>query len=354
MTLYIVGSASALGSEKTPESWSHVHTWMFEAESEGVPANGAKGARVGYLVRRVVAASPDNLYFFCGHEEESIGSHWDNEPYNVEITLNGTKLIRYRKFIRQAEFVDLPTGTDIPGPMANDVLFLFAPVWPLTNYPPPVDKDIGMIKVVQAALNSGTYQLTSQREVVDGESCVIMRSKSEKDLIWLSENKQFCVLQREWSNPETGKLMGRIHATRIAEVVPNLWMPIEIECTTFSSSSGSQSIPRARTITRVTKWAFNADVPARLFSAELKPGSIEYLSPGTFRQLSPGGKEHLDEVANFYRGPIRLPHRPAFTGTFIRSFALATIGGVGGASIALVFGRLRYLGISRYRRRNVF
>lgn len=336
-----VGNEGQAGERgQAPVNWSDVTTWMIEAESEGRPVNSDDGPRVGYLVCRLVAASSnDELYYFCGHEEDDLGSHWHQEPYNLEVLLKDKTLTRHRKFNRQAEIAALPHGSALPAPIDGDVLFLFFPVWPLKNYAPPRDESSGMVFPVNAALESSDYEENADRELIAGEWCTSIRSKSGNDRIWLAEGKELCVMRREWFDPQTHILQGRIVATRIANVVGELWMPVEVECFRFSpTGTGTEVVPRSRIVTRLSRWTFDDDVPREIFRSKLRPGTVEDLGPGKFRQISSGGTEHLDEIAAYYRGLnfIGLPQTPPTPTTNGRWAIWVLGGGVGGVLMGIV------------------
>jgi hypothetical protein len=323
----------------TTGRWSDVTSWMVEAESQLLPVDGddlsAKRAENPRIVHRIVAASSNNeLYFFCGHVDHQMGSDWRNEPFNMQIWLQNEKLTKYRTFNRQViHFARFPAGSEIPNLIASDVLFLFLPPWPLTNYPSPHNKSmIFMIFSINAALSSGTYKPTLQRQLIGDQLCWEIRSPDGNDRIWLADDKDLCLMRREWLNPKTGAKLGEIRTRRVAEVGSGLWMPVEIEDIQYSSSAAveTNSPPTSRVITRVLSWRLGSDVPMGVFQPSLKPGSIELIEPGKFRQLSSGGTEYLDEVAAFYRGPIGLPQRPPLAMRLIYSIVLVAAGGLVG------------------------
>jgi hypothetical protein len=345
---YCFVSIGSLNEAKADDSvrhfgkWADVRRCMVEAESERMQVDGSSANPSGrrYLVCQAFAASSDDeLYFFCGHEEEVIGSDWHNEPFNIEITIHNEKLTKYRKFNRQVEFADLPMGTKIPDPIASDVLFLFLPIWLSTNYPAPQSKSLGMVFEIKSALSYGGYKPTSERQLIGDEWCTEYNSPNGMDRLWLSEVKDLCLMRREWFDPETKAIAGRIITKRIAEVAQGLWMPVEIEYFRFSSKPvKGEPIPISRTITRVSKWSFDDKVPPEIFQSKLKPGTIELLGPGKFRQISSRGTEHLDDIAAFYRGPIGLPHLTASASSMPRNLACVALGVVGGGLIgAIIF-----------------
>jgi hypothetical protein len=196
-----------------------------------------------------------------------------------------------------------------------------------------------MIFVVKAALDSGTYTTTSERRLIGDEMCTEMYSKNGNDRLWLSQEKELCLMRREWLDPTTKKLLGQIVTRRVAEVAPGLWMPVEVECNIFSTTTRFETnpSPRLSTITQVSSFKCGDDVPKELFQLKLKPGSIENIEPGEFRQISSGGTEHLDEVGSFYRGPIGLPQQPPFVERLIYNIALFAVGMLAG----IVLFRLR-------------
>ncbi len=310
---------------------------MVEVESQFLPENrffdSPDGAENASIVHRVLAASSnDELYFSAGHEVKLIRNDWRKEPFNIEIWLQNENVTEYRSFNRLAEFAKLSLKSPIPATIASDPVFLFLPVWPLRNFSAPRHDSPSMILIVKAALDSGTYKATLKRDLIGGQWCNEISSSDGNDRIWLAEDKDLCIMRREWFHPKTKMKMGEIIIRRVAEVGPGLWMPVEVEDVTYSSSSRLQNAPvlKSRVLTRVTNWKSGGEVPIDIFQPRLKPGSIELIEPGKFRQLSPGGTEHMDEMAIFFRGTSGFPQQPPAAERLLYNMPLVVAGGLVG------------------------
>jgi hypothetical protein len=300
--LCVVAAQRPLQAKDGTSPWSALRRWAFEVESEAVGVGTDASKLNPAAVCRVVAAtSNDELYYLCWHRRAGTdGIDWSDEPFNIEITLRDGKVTHYHKFNRSVEFSTWLKGSEIPGPIGRDPLFLFVPGWPLRSYPPPV---ISLCRLLQATSDLKAPAVrTPRRELIGGEWCTEFRSPNGHDRFWLADKKGYCVMQREWVDSSTGEVKERLVTRRIAEITPHLWMPVEVESRAFGSERrDGEAIPISRIRTRVVKWKLGNDVPQDLFNAALAPGTIEMLSRSRVRQISPGGFDHLDHVSTFAR-----------------------------------------------------
>jgi len=328
-------------ADDSPRQWSAIEKWMLEVESVHLPTGETADQGNQWSTCRIVAASAsDEVYYFLGHKQETLGTDWRNEPFNIEITLQDGQQVSNHKFNRRVEFLSVPKGTQIPPPLQADVLFFFFPVWPLKSYPPPSQDGLGMTLVVGAALGNASYKSTSKRKLICGVSCTEFASPKGNDRIWVADSKDLCVMRREWFYSDTAALAGQILTRKIVQVSDGLWLPVEVECLTFASPvDNNTSIPTSRTMTHLSNWKFNDDVPSSIFQPALKPGSIEMSKFGVPQQLSPGGVEHINEMAEFYRGPIRLPHRIPASKMVMSGLIRFLTGCLGGVLIGLCVRR---------------
>jgi hypothetical protein len=272
---------------------------LFEVRSEITYSNGkAASASSGLIThRRIAAATPGAFYYYSGHEEQAESESWKREPFNLEVTLRDGLLTKSNVFNRKFSSQTLEQGSAIP--MVNDVLFFVVPIWPLGDHSVPQDRSAQMIFVVGSATQAG-YTKSTEEMVLNEEECVKWISPTGADAIWVARDKEQCIMRREWRNRSTGGY-SQLLTSEIAEVFPDLWMPVAFEERRFIRDRSGENRLVRQASTRILDWKFNRDVSDSLFDHTVPPGSIRSLGSGEFVQAAPGGAEHLDEVTDFFR-----------------------------------------------------
>jgi len=83
-------------ADDSPRQWSAIEKWMLEVESVHLPTGETADQGNQWSTCRIVAASAsDEVYYFLGHKQETLGTDWRNEPFNIVITLqNGQQVSR--------------------------------------------------------------------------------------------------------------------------------------------------------------------------------------------------------------------------------------------------------------------
>jgi hypothetical protein len=233
------------------------------------------------------------------------------------------------------EFAEFRREAIVPDTIRHDALFFFFPSWPLRGYPAPRIENLVMILVVAEAAGSDQYEVTSERQLIDQQWCKIIRSKNNMDTIWISEQRDMCVMRRQWYIDTSKTTMGELTVNHVTEVAPGLWIPSEVEIAYYRSNShGETQEAIRRTLTRILRCDVDEHVPLQTLDLTFQPGTIEKTSSGGIKQLSPGGTEHLLEIAKFYHDRIGLPERPKGPNTlpmaFLQTLAGALAGCIGG------------------------
>lgn len=293
----------ARGSPSRFKKWEDVRRWMFHLKSEWqyYEPGASASTRLG-LQRIIAAAAPGDIYFRNGHDDNLGPDSWLHEPFNLEWTLHQGQETFNHDFNRRYSTSTLTKGSEIPDFLSHDGLFFILPVWPLSDYQPPRDLTKKLIFIVGAAIKDAGYKRTKERQQINGQWCTKITSSTGQDEIWIAEDKELCVLQRQWSDQRTGQVRWRIIATRVAEVDPGLWMPVEFEETQFGiGDSQHQPVMTRRSVTRIVEYKFGSDVSSDLFVPKLRPGAVIDEGGSRFRQVSPGGQDQLDEVVSYLR-----------------------------------------------------
>ena len=300
--------------------WNDVGRWMIELESRPVHGDGREDPRLGAAVCRIVGGDSerDELYYFAGHQEAMphlnpdavVGTDWRNEPFNISIHLHDEQWTSVYPFNRLVESRPLKKGDEIPAPVVSDSLFLFFPVWPIRDYPHPVNETLKTSVIAEKAITTGNYILADERQTVFGEPCRLYKSPSGIDWIWLSRDKPLCVVRRQNRHPKVGRVLWELAGHDIREVGPDRWLPTRIEYTSFLNPDKPDE-PTRRVVTNVVDCRFGTDIPDDFFELKLAAGTIERTAGDQgmqFRQISDGGRfEHFDNLTKFYREAIGLP-----------------------------------------------
>lgn len=329
------------------QAWRHVEKWLVEAESRSLPVvdgESDRPLRVNLSRRIMIATSDNQLRYFVGHPDERLGIDWKNEPFNLDTRIRDEQLIKYYPFNRVVEFADFQSGAVVPDPVARDVLLFFFPRWPLRNYPAPQIEQLGMILVIGEAVESDQYEVTSERQKIGQEWCRLVRSKSGMDRIWISEEKELCVMRRQWYVDRTRTTRGELATKDVSEVAPGLWLPTVVELTYHSDSHGTDQVV-ARRETRIIRCEIDRDVSPKALDLTLPVGTIERTSDDEIKQLVPGGTEHLMKIATFYRDRIGLPEQSQAADVSTKTLLQTIVGTLTGCFVGIVL--LRALGFGR-------
>lgn len=321
-TLGIMFMAAALsmtinaGRRSDDISWYSVTKWYVEAESETLPlsneptrSKGSNSERA--LSRRIVLATSDNqLAYFAGHPDPIGGIDWRNEPFGLELRIHNQEIVKQYTFNRLIESTRLPYGSEIPDPIRRDALFFFFPSWPLKKYPAPYIESPRMLFTVGEAMQSDEYELLDDRELVDEQWCRLIRSKTHLDTIWISEDHDLCVMRREWYVDRLKTTKGRLLSGALRQVAPGLWLPESVEISYFSVDENTQREELiARKKTTIIQCLIDDAIPMDLMRVALPPGTIRRTTARTVTQIRLGGKDHLQNIAQFCRAHLGLPHR---------------------------------------------
>lgn len=342
VALGLVVDCNSVASESglNHKNWRNVQQWLVEAESATLPIAenlGGVPLRTQVARRIIVATSGDQLTYFVGHPDESTGIDWKNEPFNLDMRIRNQQLVKHYRFNRSVEFADFKRASTIPDPICRDAVFFFFPIWPLKGYAAPHVDDPGMIFVVEEAVRSNNYEATSERTLVNGQWCRLTRSKSNLDRIWIAEDKELCVVRREWYTNARKTIMGELSAKEVREMAPGLWLPVLIEMKYYGNNGRNEKQELiGHTETRIVRCEIDENVPAETLEVTFRPGTIDITSADKVRQLSPGGTEHLLEVADFFRDHMGLPQRATVSNHLVEATLQVLIGVLGGSIIVSV------------------
>jgi hypothetical protein len=285
--------------------WENICQWEFELDTDILVRDGkANPPAKDFSIHRSFAMNENGLQHVTGHENLKLRPpmSWLNEPFNLETTLADGTLTTVHLFNRSVQRRALANGGRLPPYIEHDALCFFVPVWPLKGYHMPAGPVESLPLVVSDALASELYSRSDQPTQEQGELCYSLRSRSGVDRIAIAIAKPLCVMRREIRHPATGHLAMTFVTRRIAEVASGLWMPVEVEHTTFAPSGEKDDPPvSARSVTRILRWKLSAKSSMLRFAPTMLPGTIEERGDGSFEQIKGGGREHLDVVASFVK-----------------------------------------------------
>jgi hypothetical protein len=155
---------------------------------------------------------------------------------------------------------------------------------------------------------TAAYQVEPAREVIDGESCVVVGSPGY-DRIWLAEARGYALKRRDiWDPQATKALSVRLVGHDFREVTPGVWLPHTCwmdRCGHSKASPEHRGEPLLRYVLTVNRLSLN-DVPDARFNLAVTPGTqVMEVSSGppaadgsreVFSYTQPARPDQLDEV----------------------------------------------------------
>lgn len=200
-------------------------------------------------------------------------------------------------------------GQYMPGSTAEDIVLLFIPCWPITDYKMPVDI-AGRTIVAAHALQSADYRLLAATESPAGQECDVF-DRQGMDRIWLSRKPGACVMQRDFRDPKSGNLIQRLVTDKVTQIAPGLWLPAALRCQLFAANSGAKADVVEREFRlNLLKCALNDQVSDAAFIVVHRPGSLKYVE-SQFTQMTSGGEDLLTDIVTFMVQYLHLPSRRA-------------------------------------------
>lgn len=182
--------------------------------------------------------------------------------------------------------------------------------WPDKERPPRVNDFF-----LPEALMSNPYIVLTEREEIDGVSCVVVQ-REDIDRVWLDPLLGYVPRRRQW-RPRVGKaLIRRAHDFELwdfRELLDDVWMPwmTRREMLTETTEGSLTTVSVAHTIVGSIRTDIKVNCP------EYLPGTIVSTEEGTDvprTRVLPGGEELLDEVASRIRcDPLATPEGESVT-----------------------------------------
>jgi hypothetical protein len=258
-----------------------------------------------YILRTVVAKRPCFLYHYGAHG--SARTNWKYDPMQQGAWVLADQYFNEFTLDRSYFCRDILPTDALPGTLKTENWFQLTGCWPLRSRKPPLVWHL-VPMLYEVALSAEYSNVRDQLEKVDGHRCHVLECSKGGDALWLDLNRGGCLMRRESTDPQHGKLFGRIELTHHREVSPGIWLPYRIRSQAFSWSDGDQRLTND-TLTEVFEIHVN-DVPDERFTFTPRPGSI-LLNPkvvNSSMQTEPGGLDQLDEVVAWTVGVYGRPH----------------------------------------------
>jgi hypothetical protein len=141
------------------------------------------------------------------------------------------------------------------------------------------------------ALHQAGYEVEPQRDVLDGESCIVV-SRAGVDRIWLMDSKG-CALKRRdvWDTEGTKRVGVRLLNHDFRQVEPGVWLPWRCwveRCAGVKAPPADWGKPLLRYILTVQRLSIN-DVPDKRFTLSIEPGT--FVVDATLLPPNPDGSE---------------------------------------------------------------
>lgn len=134
-------------------------------------------------------------------------------------------------------------------------------------------------------------ELSSVSEVVDGHSCVLVRTKDGRDRLWICPDLGYALVRRSL-RPEKGRrISADYRCGDFRQVRPGVWLPMTCSGASKWKPGEGQSRLFNLKLVRVT---INEQVPDDIFQPKSPPGTQIYDAEFRTHRTVPGGKELLD------------------------------------------------------------
>jgi len=281
-------------------------TRQFLIEYEGLPTHGLQTTFVP--VHKTMAVTSHDYYHLAAHSFPGIP--WQQDPYAQELIIHDGKWRHGWPFCRAYSRVNsITNGEFIPGTTYEDVLLPILPVWPLTEYRIPANDIISTPTLSGEALRMPGYRLLAHSECIGNESCAIF-DYDDIDRMWIATNKGFCLMRRDYKDPNSKEVYERILTDRLDEVAPGLWLPTIYRVQSLDSTRKQNRDTLTREVNvRIVRCLWNDQVPTQIFIAEHPSGALEYEQDHS-TQVAAGGEELLMNYVGFMTTYGHMPTKP--------------------------------------------
>ena len=312
------------------EAQSRITSWYIEYKSA---VRDEPGKPPGAYLHRIVAArSPYHFLHWSAHGTANYSSTEDPLQQRMWID-EGTA---FGEFPLDRVYYTIPMSADTPlsGTLPQEFLFLGTGWWPFREKRSPSFGNGAHAALCEIAGSSG-YRLRPELELAGGRWCHVLELPGV-DRLWLDGERGWAVMARELVQ-ENGELAQRTELAEHREVRPGIWVPMRMRNQTFDDW-GKKVVD---SILEVQKVRVNEPLPDILFSAPIRPGSIELKKNGDIVQTVPGGTDLLYEIADWSRMHLGFQNGRATPAAKLEGWIETAVGGVCVAFIAITHWRRR-------------
>ena len=261
------------------------------------------GANAFYRVSLCVKA-PHFLFYDSAHGHDSMD--WQLDPYRQRAFVLKDQVYNEYPLDRMFFHQPIDPHDPFPGSLQTAFFFLATGHWPAIQREAPRYADLPYV-LREVALSQETHlHLRSELEQIGGRWCHVLEHPGV-DCLWIDAERSGSLVQREVSDPETGRRLQRYRLLEQEQFSDQIWIPRLIENTIFSASdpSGNSSSQKEVTSrTRIVECAVN-EVADTAFDYRIPAGALEFNEHDLKEpphQIAAGGLDQFDQMADWIQG----------------------------------------------------
>ena len=250
------------------------------------------------------AKAPHFLFYDSAHGHDSMD--WQLDPYRQRAYVQKDHVYNEYPLDRMFFLQPIEPHDPLPGSLQTAFFFLATGHWPTTEREAPRYADLPYV-LREVALSKETHlHLRPELEQVDGRWCHVLEHPGV-DCLWIDAERAGCLVQREVSDPKTGRRLQRYRLLDHEQFADQIWIPRLIENTVFQANEPAEDSSSSKEITsrtRIVECAIN-QVDDTAFDYRIPPGALEFNEHNLNeppRQVAAGGLDQFDQMADWIRG----------------------------------------------------
>lgn len=297
---YVEG-ASPQASHSAEELCQQISSALKKMDSLRVKYRGTSlinNSDGSYIMRELVVKRPHWFHHKGAHGSANL--EWSDDPDQQHAWVQDDRY--FNEFPLRRTYFSKQWGKNrsLPGTLQGEQWFELTGIWLLDARDPPLCFDL--VPVFEVIAESEDYSFVRpELENVEGRWCHVLEHPGV-DTLWLDASRNSCLVQREVNIPGSDRLFAKVEIAKHTEVLPDVWIPLNIRSRGFSWETGIR-VAYIDAEFEVLELKVN-DVIDDEFQYTPKPGSIFY-SEGSSgepkRVVNPGGLDYLDDITEWIK-----------------------------------------------------